>query len=386
MKKRWYKIVPAALCIMLAMSACGKDNDNTKFTGDVTEELPYQGNLNAIAPSAYNNVKGLDLEPGTFISVIGKDNDSSYWSEVKRGVMQAAADLNAELGYTGDDKVKVTYNAPSGSEDIDEQVNILDEELARYPDAVVIASIGSESCHVQFDLATENGIPIVAMDSANSHQAVQCTVATNNVEAGATCGHKMIDELEGTGKVLIVAHDSDSGSAVDREGSFRSVLEEEQTVTAADTIYLNKLEETKAAIAEAENANRAEGEAEVQADTITDEDVIVYYLENDPEIKGVYATNLYTTRLAVKGIEKAGKTEETVLIGFDGGKEQIEDLKAGKIKGLVVQNPFGMGYASVVAAARTALHSGNEAMIDTGYVWVTEDNLEEPSIKPLLYK
>ena len=40
--------------------------------------------------------------------------------------------MNKALGYSGDDKVKVTYNAPGGVEDIDEQVNILDEELARF--------------------------------------------------------------------------------------------------------------------------------------------------------------------------------------------------------------------------------------------------------------
>ena len=386
MKKRWYRLVPAALCLMLSLSACGKEDENTEFTGDTTQELPYQSNLNAITPAAYNNVKGLELEPGTFISVIGKDNSSSYWSEVKRGVQQAADDLNEELGYTGEEKIKVTYNAPAGSEDIDEQVNILDEELARYPDALVISSIGAEACHVQFDLATENGIPIIAMDSANSHQGVQSTVTTNNEEAGKTCAHKMMDELAETGKVLVLVHDSDSGSAMEREGSFRTVIAEEAPgMTLTETIYLNTIEDTKALIAEEQNAQKAENEEAVVADNITDEDVIAYYLEKDPQITGVYATNLYTTQLAVRGIEKAGKTE-TVLIGFDAGKEQVENLKAGKIQGLVVQNPFGMGYASVIAAARTVLQSGNEAVVDTGYVWVTEDNLEEPSIKPLLYK
>ena len=51
-------------------------------------------------------------------------------------MQQAADDINEKLGYTGDDRIKVLFNAPSDGEDIDEQVNILDEELARYPDAV----------------------------------------------------------------------------------------------------------------------------------------------------------------------------------------------------------------------------------------------------------
>ena len=73
-------------------------------------------------------------------------------------------------------------------------------------------------------------------------------------------------------------------------------------------------------------------------------------------------------------------------MGFDAGKEQMEALKNGEIKGLVVQNPFGIGYASVVAAARTILQSGNEAEVNTGFIWVTQENMEEESIQNMLYE
>ena len=48
----------------------------------------------------------------------------------------------------------MTYDAPAKKENIDEQVNILDEELARYPDVVGVASIDVDACSVQFGLAT----------------------------------------------------------------------------------------------------------------------------------------------------------------------------------------------------------------------------------------
>ena len=62
-----------------------------------------------------------------------------------------------------------------------------------------------------------------------------------------------------------------------------------------------------------------------------------------------------------------------------------EALEDGKVEGLIVQNPYGMGYATVVAAARSALNMANEANIDTGYAWVTQDNMEETAIKNMLY-
>ena len=73
-------------------------------------------------------------------------------------------------------------------------------------------------------------------------------------------------------------------------------------------------------------------------------------------------------------------------MGFDAGADQIAALEDGGIDGLVVQNPFGMGYATVVAAARTALEIGNEAVVDTGYTWVDLSNLEDENVQAMLYE
>lgn len=387
MKKKWTIIVSAVLCIMLAVCACSKKEETPKFTGDTTEEPPYQDNLNAISPSAYNNVQGLKLEPGAYISIIGKDDSSSYWKALKSGVEQAAEDLNKALGYKGDDKVKVTYNAPGVGEDIDEQVNILDEELARYPDAIGIASIDADACTVQFDLASENGIPIIALDSGNSYQGIQCTIKTNNEEAAGTGAYKLSGEIENKGGVLLVVHDSKSASSKEREDGFKKEIENNHPdVTIEETIYLDKMDDLKKAIAEEKNKNKKTEEKEITPDSLTDEDVIQYYLEKHPDVKGCFGANVTATKLALSSLKQAEKSDDIILMGFDGGKDQIESLKNGDIRGLVVQNPFGIGYASVIAASRTILQSGNEAVVDTGYIWVTQENLEEESIQNMLYE
>lgn len=77
--------------------------------------------------------------------------------------------------------------------------------------------------------------------------------------------------------------------------------------------------------------------------------------------------------------------EGVPVVGYDANEEELKALKEGKIAGLIVQNPFGMGYASVIAAARAALSMANEANIDTGYLWVTKDNLESEEIQKMLY-
>lgn len=386
MKKKWTIIIPAILCTMLAVCACGKKDDTPTFTGDTTEEPPYQDNLNAISPSAYNNVQGLKLEPGAYISIIGKDNSSAYWKAIKKGVEQAAEDLNKALGYTGDDKVKVTYNAPGTVEDIDEQVNILDEELARYPDALGIASIDADACTVQFDLATENGIPIIALDSGNTYQGIQCTIKTDNAEAARTGAYKLCDEMQDKGQILLIVHDSKSTTGKERESSFKNEIENNHPdISIAETVYMDKMDEVKKAIAEERNKDKEEEEKEITADSLTDEDVMEYYLEKYPEINGCFGTNVTATQLGLSALKQAGQIEDVAVIGFDAGKEQMAALESGEIKGLVVQNPFGIGYASVIAASRTILESGNEAVVDTGFIWVTQENMKEDSIQNMLY-
>lgn len=138
MKKKFVSVLCAAACAGMALCACSPEKEENVFTGETANEPAYQANLDAITPSAYRDVEGLDLEPGTYISVVGKEENSSYWKQIRAGVEQAAADLNEALGYSGGDQIKVLYNAPADGENIDEQVNILDEELARYPDVIAI--------------------------------------------------------------------------------------------------------------------------------------------------------------------------------------------------------------------------------------------------------
>ena len=174
-KKQW---IAAALCLSLAFGGCaaGGNEDKEEKTSEQTEEQEapkkpaYQAKLDVIEPAAYGNAEGLKLEKGSYISIIGKGEEGQYWKQVKKGVDQAAKDLNVQLGYEGKDKIKVVYSAPAETDNVDEQVNLLDEELSRYPVALGIAIVDENACDVQFDLAADSEIPIVAFDSGSDYQ------------------------------------------------------------------------------------------------------------------------------------------------------------------------------------------------------------------------
>ena len=431
MKKRVFMAVFLAACMTVGVCGCSSADEEDVFTGDTPEVPEWQENLDAISPAVYADISELDLEPGTYISVIGKTENSSYWQQVAAGVQQAADDINERLGYTGDDAVKVLFNAPADGEDIDEQVNILDEEMARYPDVIAIASIDENASEVQFDLAIANGISIVAFDSGNSYQGIQCTCMTNNTEAAAMGAEKLCEAIGESGEVALIVPDSVSGNAKDRVSAFQQEISENHPgVSIAETIYMDQIDELKRAAAaeqlgvsaeelttwtaEAAGEQTAIEEAETVADGtdgdedtseniseeartrledidsiaggMSDEDAIVYYLEKHPDLKGCFGTNDETVLLGAQALKSMEKTEDIVMMGFDAGQDQLDALSDGSIDGLVVQNPFGMGYATVVAAARTVLEIGNEAQVDTGFVWVDAENMEDESIQPMLYE
>ena len=403
MKKKW-KILSAALCTALVFGGCAQSTDiekkPPKGTSDIQkkEENAYQAKLDAVQPAAYGEVRGLNLEPGTVISIIGRGSSNAYWKEVQAGAKQAVEDINAMMGYKNKDKVVLNYSAPETASSVDDQVNILDEELDRYPDAVAIAAVDSSACEVQFDLAAENKIPIVAFDSGTDYQKIVSMIETNNTEAARTAAGKLCDSIGNSGEVLVIVHDSNSTSAKDREAGFLAEIQERHPeVNVVKVLHMDKPEEAMDEPEDGEESASQEPAEEQGAETVdswekageevTPAEAIAHILEKHPDIKGCLTTNETSTKALFDALESRKETaaEDLKTVSFDGGEEQMERLEEGKLFGLIIQNPYGMGYAAVAACARAVLEMGNEARVDTAYTWVTNENKEDANIKKMLY-
>ena len=388
MKKKMFSIVAALLSASLCLGGCtgGSDKkENKPTTNTNTEKDAVQSKLDVLKPTAYSSVDGLALEPGSYISIIGRYSDDSYWKEVEEGAKKAISDLNTALGYKGDDKIKLTYSAPEVRDDVNEQVNILDEELARYPVAIGIAAIDTSACTIQFDLAAENGIPIITFDSGSDYQNVGSHISTDNLAATKTAAAQLAYAMEEAGEVAVFVQDSISMTAKQRlQGFLDTVATDFPNISVVNVYHMDQLETMRQTIVTEKNATLGEGEEPLVAENITQENVVAYVLEKNPNLKGIYTTNLDTTQL-VAGVLKDLKKTDLKFVGFDGGEEQMELLENGMLDGLIVQNPFAMGYATVVAAARVALGLGNESVVDSGYTWVTPDNMTTKEIEKMLY-
>lgn len=390
MKKR-FQILSLILGIAVLSCACTKTptNDGEPLNQTVNstgkEEHENQNKLDVLRPFAYGDVEGLSLEAGSYISIIGRYSGDSYWKEVEAGAKQAIDDINTMLGYKGDDKVKLSFSAPDVRDDVDEQINILDEELARYPDAIGIAAIDTTACHSQFELAADNGIPIVTFDSGTEYADIAAHISTNNLEAGQTAATQLAALMESTGEVAVIVQDSHSMTAKQREQGFvNTITANYPNISIVNVYHMDQLATMASQITDEKNALLPEGEEPMDASSLTQEDIIKYILEKNPNLKAIYATNLDTTQL-VAGVLEELKKNDLYFVGFDGGEKQIKLLEDDVVDGLVFQNPYGIGYATVVAAARHVLELGNEAYVDSGYTWVTKSNMDDAEIKKMLY-
>ena len=211
-------------------------------------------------------------------------------------------------------------------------------------------------------------------------------------ESSETSEKKETEEAEET---ATTGSEKETSETAEETTESKETSTEETGETTQSPAYNGKYEDSTVTISVSAEAGIVPEGAELSVtpiektkitDSMSDEDAVAYCLSKHPDLKGCFGTNVNATQLGLKTLKNMDKIDDVVLMGFDAGAEQIEALQSGEIDGLVVQNPFGIGYAAVVASARTVLEIGNEAEVNTGYVWVDQENMEEKSVQAMLYE
>jgi ribose transport system substrate-binding protein len=101
-------------------------------------------------------------------------------------------------------------------------------------------------------------------------------------------------------------------------------------------------------------------------------------------VDGIFCPNESTTFGMLLALRKAGAAGKVKFIGFDSSAKLVEGLRQGHIDGLVLQNPFNMGYLAVKTMTRHIRGEKVEPRIDTGARLVTRENLDTPDVKELV--
>ena len=75
---------------------------------------------------------------------------------------------------------------------------------------------------------------------------------------------------------------------------------------------------------------------------------------------------------------------KVAIIGYNANETEQTYLKNGTLSGLIVQNPYNMGYLGVYYSGRLLSNDNVGRTIDTGAAYVTLSNLNSNEIKLLL--
>lgn len=347
-----------------------KKNDETKDNSDAsaeTDEETMPSNFKDLFQIEvdgidYLSLDGINVPEGTAIAMIGKDSGSSFWKRVRAGAEQAVTDLNAALGYTGNAKIKVTYDAPSG-EDVAEQIDIIDQMLDKNPDALLVGYIDVNSGKTQLELAEANGIPVFTVDSSIDNTLIESETKTDNYQAAREAAAKFCEAIGDSGEVALLIHSSETETGIEREKGFRDELEENHPdVQIIDATYVNQDERSA-------------------------EEIVAAVMAEHPDLKGYFGTNENVTRVLGNVVSKFAPEGQTVIAaGFDSSTRNMELVKNGGLYGVMAQDAFGMGYAAMVSALRSIAGLENAAVIEPSYYWISAENIEDATVQALIYK
>ncbi|MBO0874559.1 MAG: substrate-binding domain-containing protein, partial [Pseudonocardia sp.] len=114
--------------------------------------------------------------------------------------------------------------------------------------------------------------------------------------------------------------------------------------------------------------------------------IVTAALQKDPDIVGVFATNLFSAEGSATGIRQAGKQDQVKVVGFDAGPDQVKALREGTVQALVAQQPGKIGQDGIQQAIAALKGQPVTKQIQTGFTIVTKDNVDKPDGQAALYK
>ena len=284
------------------------------------------------------------------IAVIPKGTSHNFWLSIKAGADAAGKDLGAEIIWKG----------PASETDFSGQMNIVEDAISKRVDGILLAPSHGDSLVPVCKKAKEAGIPVVIMDSGINWEDYLSYVSTDNRKGGEIAAERMATLLGGKGTVGVVANKIGSVSTDERENGFKDVITKKYPgIQIVATLY---------------------GESDRTKSANVAEDI----LTKNPNINGLFGSCEPAAIGALTSVNIKALQGKVKIVGFDSSPELVNNLRAGIIDSLVVQDPYKMGFEGVRAILNKKANKPVERRQDTGVVLVTKENMGTPEIQKLI--
>ncbi len=309
----------------------------------------YTSNTSDPAP-ALDDSYNLAFVPGV--------NPDPFYITMSRGVYAAAGRLGINVIQQDPERFDVTVSEP-----------IIRALIARGDIAsLVTAPNDKEQSIPVLQDAHDAGIPVLTVDTfigdgnyADGEVTFPMTyIGSDNVQGGYIACSALADVL-GEGAKIYVTNTRPGISTTDQR--------EEGCINAADDFGL--------VVARVDYNENSADIAQAQTAAV---------LQANPDIVGMFATNLFGAVGAGNAIQNAGLQGAVEVALFDAGEENIQFLRDGVVSLVIAQKPADMGYLGVIAQiANLRGVTSMPARVPTGYAVINIDNVDDPDVARFIY-
>lgn len=327
------KVTAIVLSAMMALSltACGSSAKETTEAGSGAETT-------AAATTA---AKAEESKKPIKIGVSAPDLTNVFFIQIK-DAMQAA--------LTGPEDELIIQDAGG---DQNKQMNDVADMINQGVDVICISAINSEGVRATLEACKEADIPVIAFNTAvKNPELVQCTVVSDNKEAGKLCAQALAESLGGKGKVVEITY-STTEVCYDRQLGFEEELKNYPDI---EIIQTKDVEKPKSDYSQP---------------------IMVDFINANPVIDGVFTINDPTARGAIAALKEAGRLEAAKVVSVDGSDEGKGFIRSGEMVASAAQDPAGIGTTCIETAYRLLTGQTIEEKVVVPMSIITKENVDQ---------
>jgi ribose transport system substrate-binding protein len=288
------------------------------------------------------------------IAVIPKGTSHEFWKSIHAGAENAAKELG---------NVKIIWKGPAKEGDTSGQIEVVKNMITQRVDAIVLAPNHSEALVDAVQEAIDAGIPVVIFDSGlGKGPAIASYVATDNENGGRLAAQRLAEVIGDEGEVIMLRYQAGSESTEQREAGFLSEIAKHPKIKVLSSDQYGGDGIKTAMDKSGQLLQRFQG-----------------------EVDGVFAVCESNCNGMLEALEQSGQAGKVKFVAFDPSDGLIKGLEAGKVHGIVLQDPVKMGYEATKAAVAKLKQQPIEQRIPTGEYVATADNMKTDQYQKLLH-
>jgi ribose transport system substrate-binding protein len=284
----------------------------------------------------------------TFVEGVAGDG---FYVTMGCGMQSEAKKVGASVNIQGPTKFDATLQNP-----------IIQSVTAAKPDALMIAPNDVSASQIPINQAVAAGIKLVLVDTTLKDPSKAVSAISSDNTAGGAAAFTAIKQLvPGGGKVLVVNVQPGVSTTDQRTNGFAAAVKADKKFTYVGVQY----DQDSASVAA---------------------QVTLAALQKNPDIVGVFATNLFSAEGAATGIRQAGKAGKVKVVGFDAEPDEISALSSNTVQALIAQQPYQIGVDAVDQAVAALKGKPTTKKIGTKFTIITKANMKSAASQAAIYK